>query len=136
VDVLDEAFRRLVDVLSGIDPRVKCLVFRASLWLSLVGIGLVLTRSLPRRSVALQVLCAIGLTWVAMSVPVEMALTVADRRVLGFCFLFCGAALLFLPGRLSQLLVRRYFQQKLIEAGLYVLILVLVIGQILTARRG
>lgn len=41
MDILDEAFRQLVDIVSGIDGRIKCLVFRASLWLSLVGIGLV-----------------------------------------------------------------------------------------------
>ncbi len=135
MDILDEAFRRLVDVLSGIDGRVKCLVFRASLWLSLVGIGLAITRSLPRRSVALQVLCAVASTWIAMSVPVEKALTVHNARLFAFAFLLCGAALFFLPGRLSQLLVPRYFHQKLIRWGLYVLLSVLIITQILIANR-
>jgi len=135
VDILHEISRKVLEVIQNIDPRVRSLVLRLALWWSLVGLALVVTRNLPRRSSALQLATAILGSFVALSVPVERALGV-NTTAFAFTFLLCAMVLPFLPIWLSRLLVPTYFHQRAVMWTLYIILTSLVLIQLLIGHRG
>ena len=135
MDILYKMSRKILELIQDVDPRVRSLVLRLSFWWSLVGLALVMTRNLPRRSAALQIATAIGVSFVALSIPVEKALAV-HTTAFGFAFLLCASVLPFLPVWLSRLLVPRYVHQIVVMWILYIVLAGLVVLQLLIAGRG
>ena len=134
MDILHEISRKVLEAIQDIDPRVRSLVLRLAFWWSLVVLCLVATRNLPRRSPALQLALAIAGSFVALCVPVELALGV-NTTAFAFTFLLCAMTLPFLPIWLSKLLVPQYLQQKTVMWALYLVAACLLIIQVLIAHR-
>jgi hypothetical protein len=134
MDILHEICRKVLELIQDIDPRVRSLVLRLGFCWSLVGLCLVATRNLPRRSPALQLATAIGASFVALSIPVEQALAV-HSTVFGFAFLLCVVVLPFLPFWLSRLLVPTWLHQIVVMVILYIVLVGLVVLQLLIAGR-
>ena len=134
MNILYRVSRKIIELIQDIDPQVRSLVLRLSFWWALVGLCLVATRNLPRRSAALQLALAIGGSFAALSVPVERALGV-NTTVFAFAFLLCAMTLPFLPIWLSKLLVPRYLQQKAVMWALYLVAACLLIIQVVIAHR-
>ena len=132
MDILYRLSRRIIELIQDIDPQVRSLVLRLSFWWALVGLSLVATRNLPRRSPALQLATAIAASFVALWMPVERALGVSPTAF-AFAFLLCAMSLPFLPIWLSKLLVPKYFQQKTLMWGLYLVAASLLIIQLVVA---
>lgn len=135
MDILYKISRKVLELIQEIDPRVRSLILRLSFWWALVGLCLVATRNLPRRSSALQLATAILCSFLALLVPVEQALGV-HSTAFGFAFLLCVMVLPFLPVWLSRLLVPTYFHQKVVMWALYIVLMTLLLIQVLIAHRG
>jgi len=134
MDVLYKTSRKLLELIQNVDPTIRSLILRLSFWWSLVGLALVATRNLPRRSAALQIATAIGASFVALWMPVERALGV-NSTAFAFTFLLCAMTLPFLPIWLSKLLVPRYLQQRAVMWALYLVEACLLIIQVVIAHR-
>ncbi|MDP2898627.1 MAG: hypothetical protein Q8Q12_18980 [bacterium] len=130
MDILYRFSRKIIELIQNVDPTIRSLVLRLSFWWALVGLCLVVTRNLPRRSPALQFATALAASFVALSIPVERALAV-DSAAFGFAFLLCIIVLPFLPFWLSRLLVPTWIHQVVVMVIFYIVLVGLLTLQLL-----